>query len=281
MGRPMGLHVLRAGIPLAVWARRPEATAELVAAGAHAAASPAELARTCDVLLVLLPDLPQLREVLQGADGLLAGVERPLVIVVSSTVSPTGVAALGAELSAQTDGRVRVVDAPVSGGEPGAVAGTLAIMVGGRPEDVDLALPVLRTCGTPVHLGPLGAGSVGKACNQMIVAATTTAIAEAAVLAERSGLDVGALLDIFQGGFAGSQLLAVKRDRYVNHDHSPSAPARFMVKDLGFALDQAASVHTGAPLTRMLREVYTDLTEKGYGDQDAAVVQAWIEDLPG
>lgn len=275
----MGLRILAAGHPLTVWARRPETLAPLEEAGAVVVERPADVTRVCDVLLVMLQDLAQLRELLPGDDGLLAGVDHPVTVVVGSTESPAGVVALADELAQRTNGLVRVVDAPVSGGERGAIDGTLSVMVGGEAADVARVLPMLRACGNPVHLGPLGAGSVGKACNQIIVAATTAALGEAAVLAERSRLDVGALFDLMKDGFAGSRLLELKRDRFVHHDHSPSAAARFMIKDLGFALEQAAKVHAAAPLTGMLRAAYADLTAKGMGDMDASVFQEWVEAL--
>uniref|UniRef100_UPI0020279444 NAD(P)-dependent oxidoreductase n=1 Tax=Actinotalea sp. C106 TaxID=2908644 RepID=UPI0020279444 len=207
------------------------------------------------------------------------GVVRPLPVVVSSTVSADGLRRLDARLRAETGELARVVDAPVSGGEEGAQAGTLSIMVGGTEEDVALALPVLAAAGTPVPLGPLGAGQVAKACNQMIVAATVLALGEASVLAERAGIDVGAMLDLLGGGYAGSRLLEVKKHRFATHDHSPSGPARFMVKDLGFAVDELRRTGTASPQTDVVRQVFTDLTAAGLGDQDTAVVQAFLEGL--
>ncbi len=174
---------------------------------------------------------------------------------------------------------MRVVDAPVSGGDEGATVGTLAVMVGGAPEDVAVALPVLAATGTAVHLGPLGAGQVAKACNQMVVAATLVALSEAAVVAERAGLDVAAMFDLLAGGYAGSRVLEVKKRRFATHDHSPSGAAKFMVKDLSFATDEARSTKTATPQLDVLRAVFTDLTAQGMGDLDTAVVQAYIESL--
>ena len=279
MGAPMAEHILRGGFPLHVTARRPDAASPLVAAGARWHASARSVAATSDVVVLMLPDLPDVRAVLEGPDGLLAGVTRSLVLVVSSTVSPAGVRALDAELRERTGGLVHVVDAPVSGGEEGAVAGTLAVMVGGDPADVAVALPVLTATGSAAHLGPSGAGQVAKACNQLIVAATVLALGEASVVAERAGLDVGAMFGLLGGGYAGSRLLEVKAPRFATHDHSPSGPARFMVKDLGFATDEASRSGTATPLLDTVREVFTDLTARGLGDQDTAVVQVYIEQL--
>jgi len=279
MGRPMAGHMVRAGLDVHVHARRPAATAALVEAGATAHPTPAELAAQCRVVVLVVPDLPDVEAILRGHDGLLAVVDHPLVLVISSTVSPDGVRELGTRLAAETGDLVHVVDAPLSGGERGAVAGTLAIMVGGSAQDVAAAEPALLACGNPVHLGPLGAGQVAKACNQMIVAATVLALGEASVVAERAGLDVEALLDLLGTGLAGSRVLEQKKHAFVTHDHRPSGPARFMVKDLGFATAEARRSGTATPQLDVLRGVFTDLTDAGLGDQDVAVVQAYVENL--
>lgn len=279
MGAPMAGHILRAGFPLHVTARRPASAAGLVDAGATWHPNPRALAGHCDVVVLVVPDLPDVEAVLDGPDGLLAGATGPLVVVISSTVSPDGVRRLDERVRAASGGLVRLVDAPVSGGQEGAVAGTLAVMVGGAEADVAVAQPVLAATGLAVHLGPLGAGQVAKACNQMIVAATVLALGEAAVVAERAGLDVAAMLDLLASGYAGSRVLDVKKRRFALHDHSPSGAARFMVKDLGFASDEARRTGTVTPQLDVLRAVFTDLTVRGLGDQDTAVVQAYVEDL--
>lgn len=273
MGAPMARHIAAAGFPTIVWARRPEVAGAIP--GVTVAASPAELAARSDVVLLVVPGMPEIDSVLGGEAGLLAGASGRL-LVICSTVSPLDVQAL-ARRPELRDRAWRVVDAPISGGEQGAEAATLAVFVGGSEEDADLASPVLAATGTPVHLGPLGSGQVGKACNQIIVGATVTALGEAAVLAERSGLDVAALFDLLGGGYAGSRLLDVKKDRFVAHDHSPSGAAKFMIKDLSGALAQAGQVATVLPLTTELLRTFRALTEAGFGDNDTVVVQAWIE----
>ena len=279
MGRPMAGHMLNAGLDVHVHARRPAATAALVEAGAAAHATPAALAAQCGVVVFVVPDLPDVEAILAGPEGLLAGVAHPLVLVISSTVSPEGVRTLGERLTAETDGLVHVVDAPISGGERGAVAGTLAIMAGGREQDFATVEPALRACGNPVHLGPLGAGQVAKACNQMIVAATVVALSEASLVAERAGLDVQALFDLLGTGLAGSQVLEQKKQALVSHQHPPSGPARFMVKDLAFATAEARRGGTVTPQLDVLSEIFTGLTAAGFGDQDVAVVQTYVESL--
>ncbi|NMR18741.1 NAD(P)-dependent oxidoreductase [Cellulomonas fimi] len=279
MGAPMAGHVLRAGFPLHVTARRRESADGVVAAGARWQPTARQVAAQSDVVVLMVPDLPDVEDVLDGPGGLLAGIVRPLVVVVSSTVSPEGVRALDTRVRALTGGLARIVDAPVSGGEEGAVAGTLSIMVGGSDDDVAVTLPVLAATGTVVHLGPLGAGQVAKACNQMIVAATITALSEAAVVAQRAGLDVGALFDLLGGGYAGSRLMEVKKRRLAEHDHSPSGAARFLLKDLGFAAAEARRSGTMTPQLDVLRDVFAGLTSAGMGDSDMSVVQAYVDGL--
>jgi len=281
MGAPMAGHLLRTLGPgrLHVTARRRDAATDLVASGAVWHATAREVAAASTTVVLMVPDLPQVRQLLEGPDGLLAGVDDDLLVIVSSTSSPQGVRDLDAELRSRTAGAVRVVDAPVSGGEEGAQAGSLAIMVGGPDGDAARACATLAPCGRPEHLGPLGAGQVAKACNQMIVAATVTALGEASVLAERAGLDVARLLALLGTGYAGSRILDVKARRFAEHDHSPSGAAKFMVKDLGFATEEAARTGTGTPQLDVLSSVFADLTDAGLGDQDTAVVQAWIGQL--
>ena len=196
--------------------------------------------------------------------------------MIGSSSSPTGVRALAARLADETDGRVRVVDCPVSGGEDGAKGATLSIMLGGEPDDVARASAILAACGRPVHLGPLGAGEVAKACNQMIVSATILALGEASVLAERSGIELGALWDLLGGGYAGSNLLASRREKLVTGDDSPSGVARYMVKDLSFAADVAEATGTNTVLLPTLREAFDELVASGLGDRDIAVTRRFV-----
>lgn len=273
MGRPMAARLLAAHGDLVIHARRPQP--ELTSAGASWAGSPRELASNADVVLAMLPDLPQLEELMEGEDGLLAG-DGELLLLIGSTSSAPAVRALAERVGAATDGRVRIVDCPVSGGEDGAIAGTLSIMLGGSPEDAAIAAQALAPCGTPVHLGPLGAGEVAKACNQLVVSATILALGEATVLAERSGLDLDAMWTLLSGGYAGSRLLDSRRDRLVSGDDSPSGIARYMVKDLRFAADIAEATGTAAVLLPTLRDAFDALVDAGLGERDIAVTRRFV-----
>lgn len=277
MGLPMAQHLLAAHGSLAVYTRSPRP--ELVAAGATLAETPRELAAQIDALVVVLPDLPQLEELLGGPDGLLAGAG-DLLLMIASTSSPTGVRALAERLRTESDGRIRVVDCPVSGGVDGAERGGLSIMLGGDDVDTARAAEILAPCGTPVRLGPLGAGEVAKACNQMIVAATILALGEAAVLAERSGIDRDTLFTLLQGGYAGSNLLASRREKLAAGDDEPSGIARYMVKDLGFAADVAAATGTHPALLPALRAAFDEIVEAGLGERDISVTQRYTATRP-
>jgi 2-hydroxy-3-oxopropionate reductase len=279
----MALNLLRrlpAGSAVHVTGRATTSAAAVVEAGARWHATVKDVAAAAEVVILMVPGMSDIRAVLEGSTGLLAGISEPTVLGVSSTVSPQSVRDLDHDVRRSTDGLLRVVDAPVSGGEEGALDGTLSVMLGGAPDDVDKVLDVYRAVGSPVHLGPLGAGQVAKACNQIIVAAEVTAIGEAAVLAERAGLDVLQMFDLLQRGYAASRILEVKKRRFAEHDHSPSGPARYLVKDLSFATEEAQRTVTSTPVTDLLLRTFTDLTEQGYGDSDTAVVQAYLESLP-
>lgn len=297
MGAEMAAHVIDAcavdGAPVWVHSRRRVSAQRAEEAGARWAATAAEVARHCSVILTALPDLPQLEEVLDGPEGLVAGAgdavrmgdpaevskaRREIVLVVCSTSSPAGVRDLQEHLDARSGGLVRVVDAPISGGREGARAASLSIFAGGRDSDVARASKVLSACGGMVHLGPLGAGQVAKACNQLIVAATTAALAESAVLAERSGLNLQALMDVLGGGYAGSRLLEVKAPKLIAHDHSPDSPAGLMIKDLQFVLDECVATDTRAGHAQYLQDLYQQVVDAGLGDADSTVIQRYLGD---
>lgn len=280
MGRPMARFILAAqrnvGGRLLIRDLDRARQSDLIAAGAEWAESLADMARRCDIIIAMVPEIKDVHALLEGPGGLLAATVSPWTLVVSSTCSPQEVRDLEAALVA-AGSPVTVVDAPVSGGAEGAESGTLSIMVGGDAEAAALACDVLGAAGEAVHLGPLGSGQVAKACNQLIVAAEVVALAEASLLAERAGLDVAQLFAVLLKGYASSRLMEVKAHRFVNHDHTPSGPARFMIKDLRAVAEEAEQ--TGLALVSIdpLRRVFSELTEAGLGDNDTSVVQAFIE----
>ena len=276
MGHPMAANIIRSGMAVHITGRSPQKYGDLIEAGAVWHHSARSLADAVGVIVLMLPDLPQVEEVLAGPDGILAATFDDLLLIIASTSSPILVRDLGRRLARETEGRVRVIDAPVSGGSEGAQAGTLSIMVGGTERDVKDAWPVLAACGNPVHLGPLGSGQVAKACNQMIVAATVLALGEAAVLADRSGLDLDKLFRLLAGGYAGSRILETRGDRIVREDYSPSGAARYLVKDLRFAATVAEVTGTHTVLLPALKAAFEELTASGYGDHDIAVTRRYV-----
>ncbi|GAB95120.1 2-hydroxy-3-oxopropionate reductase [Kineosphaera limosa] len=272
MGQPVAANLAAAGHDVRAWNRRDvgltDAEAHPVGGGSIRVVDDlADLGRDCPVVLSLLPDLPPLEALLPE---LLGEGSRVRTLVVMSTVSPVRVAEIARELAARG---VTVVDAPMSGGVAGAQAGTLSIMIGGPTGAVTDLDPLFHCVGTTVvRLGDVGAGSLAKACNQMVVAGTLTALAEAMVLAERSGLDRAAVLDILGGGLAASEVLRQKADALATDDFTPSGPTRYLLKDLTFARDAAAASGTSLPQLEVLRDLFDTLVTDGEGDADSAVV---------
>lgn len=248
----------------------------------HWADKTAQLAVSCDEILLMLPDLPQIIECLEAPEGLLAGLEHreenaePLLLLIGSTCSAPGVRKLADDLNSRFGERIAVVDAPVSGGEDGAKQGSLSIMLGGSEELCERAAAALAPCGTPVRLGQLGSGQVAKACNQLVVSATIFALGEASVLADRSGLDLQAMWDLLGHGYASSRLLDSRKDRLVSGDDSPSGAIKYMVKDLHGANEIAEATGTNATLLPLLRQAVDEVVDAGLGDRDISVTKRFI-----
>jgi 2-hydroxy-3-oxopropionate reductase len=281
MGLPMAANALSKGWQVTGWNRSPGPVLELEKLGGVRAEQITEM-RDLPVIVFMLPDLAHIEE---AAAGLLSSWENKppapgTIVLVTSSVSPTGVKEFGMRIAALSHGNAQVVDAPVSGGTRGAVDGTLAVMAGGDRDAFLLAEPLLRAMGTTVrHLGPLGSGSLAKACNQLVVGTTTAALAEAAELAERSGLDPAELFEVLRGGLAGSRVLDIVGPRLVSKDYTPTGPAKFMHKDLSFVLESARVSGTATPMAEAGVELYAELKRQGLGDQDLAVVRQAISQL--
>lgn len=278
MGAPMAHHVLASGRPVSVHSRRRESAKSLEEHGAAWAPTPRALAANSDMVVYVVPSIAEVRATLEGPEGLLAGADHALLLAVSSTTSAQDVRSLDSEVGARSKGLVRVVDAPVSGGEEGAKAGALAVMVGGPAAAAADVVEVLGACGRASHLGPLGAGQIAKACNQLIVAAEVVANAEAAVIAERSGMDVAALFDLLREGYAGSRIMDVKAPRFINHDHSPSGAAKFMVKDLVSYAECADALGVESAIAAPLLALFRAVSAAGLGDLDTSVVQRFTDE---
>lgn len=281
MGLPMAANLLSKGWSVLGWNRSAGAVDSFRQMGGQSCTTVSEL-RDADTIIFMLPDLPFIEE---AAAGLMESwrAEPPAagtVVLVMSSVSPSGVRRFGEEVTAASGGNAVVVDAPVSGGTQGARDGSLAIMAGCSTEDFERIRPLLEAMGTTVrHMGALGSGSLAKACNQLVVGTTTAALAEAAELAERSGMDVQALFDVLSGGLAGSRVLHQLGPRLAAKNYTPTGPAKFMEKDLRFVVDAAAVTGTAVPMAAAGLELYGRLTGQGLGDQDLAVVRQAIANL--
>lgn len=281
MGRPMAANLLRSGWDLTLWNRSAGALADLEQLGGRRAREVADM-RDLPVIVFMLPDLSFVEE---AAAGLLeswraAPPRAGTSVVVMSSVSPSGVQDFGREVQRASQGNASVVDAPVSGGTAGARDGTLAIMVGGTAADFRGLARFFSAMGTTVrHMGALGTGSLAKACNQLIVGTTTAALAEAAELAERSGMDPAALFDVLAGGLAGSRVLENVGPRLVRKDYTPTGPAKFMHKDLSFVLESARAAGAAVPMATAGVELYAELKRQGLGEKDLAVVRQVISQL--
>jgi 2-hydroxy-3-oxopropionate reductase len=270
MGRPMTLNLLRAGFKGTVWGRRPESMEPLVAEGASSAASPAEMASAVDVVFVNVSDTADVEQVLFGPEGVIHGARPGLVVVDHSTISPTVTMRMAADLAAKG---VDMLDAPVSGGEQGAISGTLTIMVGGKAAILEKVRPSLEAEGkTITHVGDHGAGQMAKACNQLIIAQTMMGIAEAFTMAEAAGVDPARVREALMGGFAYSKVLEVHAERMLNRVYKPGFKARLHKKDMAIALQTAADLGLPVPGTALATQLINAAVGQGRGEEDSAVV---------
>ncbi len=266
MGRPMAGHLLAAGYPLTVHSRSPEPVDALVAAGAARAAGPAEIAAASDVVITMLPDTADVESVLVGEGGVAASIAAGSLVIDMSTIDPGPARAFAETLAAEG---VQMLDAPVSGGEKGAIEATLSIMVGGDEAAFARALPLFEAMGKNiVRVGPSGAGQVAKACNQLVVAATIEAVAEALVLAKRSGVDPAKVRDALMGGFAGSKILEVHGQRMLDETFVPGFRARLHSKDARIVLDAAKAAGSPVPSFEVVAAQLDALVDAGGGDLD-------------
>jgi 2-hydroxy-3-oxopropionate reductase len=279
MGRPMAKNLLKAGHPLVVHNRSRAAVDELGRDGAKVATSPREVAAQSDVLITMLPNSPDVEQVALGKDGIIDGARGGLLYADMSTISPIVSQKVGAALSAKG---VKMVDAPVSGGEKGAIDAALSIMVGGDKAVFDALLPIFQVMGkTITHLGPLGAGGFTKLANQIIVAVNLTALGEALTLAKKAGLDREQTLTALGGGLAGSRCLEQKKANYVAGTYNPGFKIDLHYKDLGLIMDAARALGVPLPATAVVQELFSALRVKGKGGLDHSGVITLLEDLAG
>jgi 2-hydroxy-3-oxopropionate reductase len=279
MGRPMARNLLKAGFPLVVHSRSQGPIQELVAAGAKAAGSPRDAAGQVDALVTMLPNSPDVELVALGKNGIVEGAKPGLLFVDMSTISPLVSQKVGKVLREKG---VRMLDAPVSGGEKGAIEGALSIMVGGEKSDFDAALPIFQALGkTITHLGQLGAGGFTKLANQIIVAMNLTALGEALTLARKAGLDRSLTLKALGGGLAGSKCLEQKTPNYLSDSYRPGFKIDLHFKDLGLIMESARELGVPLPCTAVVQELFNALRVKGKGGLDHSGVITLLEELAG
>jgi 2-hydroxy-3-oxopropionate reductase len=279
MGRPMAKHLLKAGYPLIVHNRSQAAVQELVGLGAKAAGSPEAVGREAQVVILMLPNSPDVEQVVLGPQGLIAAARQGQLVIDMSTISPIVSQKIGAALAKKG---VRMLDAPVSGGEKGAIDGTLSIMVGGEPAVFQEALPLFQAMGkTITHLGPLGSGGFTKLANQIIVAINLTALGEALTLAAKSGLDIELTLKALGGGLAGSRCLEQKTPNYVAHEFKPGFKVDLHYKDLGLIMEAGRALGVPLPTTALVQELFGALRARGGGGLDHSGIVTLLESLAG
>jgi 2-hydroxy-3-oxopropionate reductase len=279
MGAPMAENLVKAGFDVVGYTRRPAGLDRLAAAGGRRAGSVADATRNADVLITMLPDSPDVTDVVLGDDGVLAHAAEGLLLIDMSTISPQAARHIAA-IAAGTG--VRALDAPVSGGEQGAVEGALSIMVGGDAADVEDARPVFEALGTTiVHAGPAGSGQLVKAANQLVVAGTIELVAEAIVLLEASGVDAAAGLRVLAGGLAGSTVLHRKGTAMLARDFKPGFRVDLHHKDLGIMLDAARDTGAFVPVGALVAQLMGALRAQGDGSLDHTALLRQVERLSG
>ena len=276
MGRPMVLNLRKAGFAVSVWARREASPAPVVAAGATARASIAEVAAASDVVFSCVPDAPQVAEV---AQAVAAGAREGLVYADMSTIAPAAARKIAADLKARG---VTMLDAPVSGGEAGAIAGTLTLMVGGEQAAFDKALPAFQAMGQRVtRVGDSGAGQVAKACNQILTGVGVAAVAEALNFARMSGVDGARVREVLLGGLAASRVLDNHGQRMLDRNFKPGFKAWMHQKDMRIVMEEAHRLGLALPAAGATAQLFNALVGNGMGEEDSVAMLQLFETMSG
>jgi 2-hydroxy-3-oxopropionate reductase len=277
MGKPMSLNLLKAGYELVVLDRNSAAVEEVKAAGANVAESPRAVAEQVDAVITMLPNSPQVKEVVLGENGVIEGAKAGLVLIDMSSIAPLVSREVCGEL-AKTG--VDMLDAPVSGGEPKAIDGTLSVMVGGKKEVFDAWYDVMKAmAGSVVYTGEIGAGNITKLANQVIVALNIAAMSEALSLATKAGVEPELVYQAIRGGLAGSTVLDAKAPLVMDRKFNPGFRINLHIKDLANALDTAHEIGVPLPLTAAVMEMMQALRVDGLGDADHSALAQYYEKL--
>ena len=279
MGGPMARNLMKGGHKLWIYARRPEAMKPLEAEGATACSSAAEVAKHADVTFLIVSDTPDVESVIFGENGIAQGARKGSVVVDMSTISPTATKVFAERLAKQG---VEMLDAPVSGGEGGAIAGTLSIMVGGKAKVFEQVKPLFECMGKNiVHVGDNGAGQVAKSCNQIVVAVTIEAVAEALTFAQRNGADAAKVRDALMGGFAGSKVMEVHGKRMLDNEFKPGFKVGLHQKDMRIVMETAHQLGVALPAAALVTQNLNALMGTGDSELDSAAVVKVVKRMSG
>lgn len=277
MGRPLALHLAKAGHALHLWARRPASLEPFKDVDARCHVSAAEVARHAEIVFTMVADAPDVREVCFGTDGIAAGAKKGLIVVDMSTINPNAAREIGAALAERG---IDFLDAPVSGGEVGAINAALTIMVGGRPEVFGKVKPLFEKLGKSVTLiGECGAGQVAKACNQILTGVGVMAVAEAFNFAAKNGVDVAKVREALLGGFAYSRILENHGQRMIDRNFKPGFKAWMHQKDLRIVMEEAHRLGLMLPAAAATAQLFNAIVGSGMGEEDSIAALKLLEKL--
>lgn len=277
MGKPMSKNLIKAGYSLVIYDLKESAVSEVCALGAEAGNSPKEVAERTDIIITMLPNSPHVKDVVLGAGGVIEGARSGSIVIDMSSIAPLVSREVGEKLAAQN---IRFMDAPVSGGEPKAIDGTLSIMVGGSEADFEECLPILKCMGASAVLcGDIGAGNVTKLANQIIVAVNIAAMSEALALATKAGVDPESVYKAIRGGLAGSTVLDAKAPLVMARKFDPGFRINLHIKDLNNILETGHEVGVPLPLSASVMEMMQALKVDGHGDKDHGSLALYYEKL--
>lgn len=277
MGKPMSKNLLKAGYSVVILDHHKDTTAELVALGAEKADTPKAVAAQSDIIITMLPNSPQVKDVALGENGIIAGAKEGAILIDMSSIAPLASREISEALAAK---KIFMLDAPVSGGEPKAIEGTLSVMVGGDKAIFDKCYEVMKSmAGSVVHTGDIGAGNVTKLANQVIVALNIAAMSEALVLATKAGVDPDLVYQAIRGGLAGSTVLDAKAPMVMDRNFKPGFRIDLHIKDLANALDTSHEIGAQLPLTAAVMEIMQALRADGHGQSDHSAIARYYENL--
>lgn len=279
MGKPMSKNLIKAGYELVVNNKETSSMDELAELGAQKAQTAAEVAAQCQVIITMLPNSPHVRQVCLGENGIIETAKPGTIVIDMSSIDPVESKAIGAELAKKD---IRMLDAPVSGGEPKAIDGTLSVMVGGAKEDFDKYYDLLMAmAGSVVYVGELGSGNIAKLANQIIVAVNIAAVSEALTMATKSGADPELVYKAIRGGLAGSTVMDAKAPMMMAHDFKPGFRIELHIKDLNNALNAAHAVSAPVPFTSQVMEIMQALKADGNEKDDHSAIVKYYEKVSG